>query len=417
MVRHDIQRVFTKRYIVAISLIALLSTVAYAILHMALKTSDSTALVVNISGKQRMLSQRIASLSQQYHTTIISEQSKNGDALIRPMLERAIEEMHLSNIALSTGKLNQETTVVLSDEIQRFYYGDIHLAKRVEEYLTLAKTVLSTTDPQERSGIVNELTAISNTLLPDLHAAVLQYQKEGEENISNIKSLESLAWVLTLITLMLEVIFIFQPMAHKIGELFGEIRHHEETLEQQIQMRTLSLEQANVKLEKLATHDPLTGLRNRLNFERHLELLLEHYHSHHVPFALILIDIDWFKKVNDTYGHDVGDEILKQLAVLIKNIVREEDKAYRIGGEEFVILFNRITKEDAIARAEEFRKTVKSHPFHINDLVLNITISGGIYFPNDKNSEDPTRILKCADAALYKAKRSGRDQLLLCASS
>ena len=82
-----------------------------------------------------------------------------------------------------------------------------------------------------------------------------------------------------------------------------------------------------------------------------------------------------------------------------------------------MILFNRITKEDAIARVEEFRKTVKSHPFYINDVVLNITIIGGIYFPNDKNSEDPTRILKCADAALYKAKRSGRDQLLLCASS
>lgn len=415
--RHELQSIFTKRYVVAITVIAILSTIAFSILQIVLKSSDSTALVVNISGKQRMLSQRIASLSQQYHFDIIHNDKEKADTITRPMLEQAINEMHQANIALSTGHLEHNRIIPLSEEIYNFYFGDIGLAKRVESYLIQARVITRTTDDTKRVLLISELTTLSNTLLPDLNAAVIQYQKEGENNISNIEHLESAAWILTIITLLLEIIFIFQPMAHKIGELFSELQHHQETLEDQIQMRTLFLEQANAKLEKLATHDPLTGLHNRLNFERHLEKIVKHYGQNHVPFALLLIDIDWFKKINDTYGHDVGDEVLKQLADLINTTVREEDKAYRVGGEEFVILFNRITKEDGIARVEKFKQMVKSHEFQINNLILHITVSGGIYFPDNQNCKAPSEILKCADTTLYQAKRSGRDNILLCPNS
>lgn len=239
---------FTKRYIVAISLIAILSSGAFYILNLALKTGDTTALVINISGKQRMLSQRIASLSQYHQRTINSQSDAKHLKVISFELQKALTEMHKANIALSSGKMSEEIQVPLSQEIANFYFGDINLKNRVEEYIAKTKLLLTLQDNSKREQLLDEIVMTSRMLLPDLHAAVLQYQKEGEENINNIRNLETLALVLTLFTLMLEIILIFQPMANKIGELFSKLEHNKENLEYQVKLRTISLEQAKATM-------------------------------------------------------------------------------------------------------------------------------------------------------------------------
>jgi len=409
MQAQELKASFTKRYVIAISLIALLSTGAFYFLHLGLKTSASTALIVNMSGKQRMLSQRVASLSQQYY---FYSDSKNAHMeAVRADLLLAAEEMARANAALSSGKLKEGVEVKLSPEILEIYYGEIALKKRVEQYLERAKRLSQTPSRDESAELFREIVHISNTLLQDLNTAVLQYQIEGEKNIAEVKQLETLVWIVTLITLLLEVIFIFQPMAHKIRELFQEVLWNQENLEQQISIRTMSLEHANTKLLQMASHDPLTGLKNRLNMERDLEELITQYDKHHLPYAVLMLDIDWFKKINDSYGHDAGDFVLCEISKIMLENVRVQDSVYRAGGEEFVIIFNRITKEQAIEKAEEIRINIQKHQFIFDNHVLQCTVSGGIYHPDIRKSSTVQGVLKLADNALYEAKHSGRNNI------
>lgn len=411
MQAQELKASFTKRYVIAISLIALLSSGAFYFLHLGLKTSASTALIVNMSGKQRMLSQRVASLSQQYYFYSNHNVKSIRQEAIRADLLSAIEEMARANAALSSGKLKEGIDVRLSPEILEIYYGEMALKKRVEQYLERAKRLSQTPSQEESAVLVHEIVHISNTLLQDLNTAVLQYQIEGEENIAEVKQLETLVWIATLITLLLEVIFIFQPMAHKIRELFQEVLWNQENLEQQISIRTMSLEHANTKLLQMASHDPLTGLKNRLNMERDLEELITQYDKHHLPYAVLMLDIDWFKKINDSYGHDAGDFVLCEISKIMLENVRIQDSVYRAGGEEFVIIFNRITKEQAVEKAEEIRINIQKHQFVFDNQVLQCTVSGGIYHPDIRKSSTVQGVLKLADNALYEAKHSGRNNI------
>lgn len=404
---------FTKRYILALMLIALLSTGAYYILVFALKTSDSTALIVNKSAKQRMYSQRIASFSQQYYRSTYVKENSFEHETIQLTLEEAINEMRQANNTLSSGNINKDVHIKLSTAMAELYFGDTNLKKRVDDYLDLAKKLTKAQTQDEALNILDHLLLLSNPLLEDLNAAVFQYQKEGEENIENIRYLESLAWIVTLFALLMEVIFIFQPMANMIKLFIQNEKSHSERLEQEIKIRTYSLEQANQKLIYNASHDPLTGLNNRFNFERELGNILSNYHVNNVPFSVLMLDIDWFKKINDTYGHNVGDYVLKELSTLLSAAIRPEDSAYRTGGEEFVIILNRISKLDAIKKAEEIRHSVENYTFICDEHNFNITISCGVYHSQCIEAQDVHEVMKLVDDALYKAKHLGRNRIVL----
>lgn len=404
-----LKETFTKRYILALFLVALLATAAFFILHMALKSSDSTAYIINVAGKQRMLSQRIASLSQQYHLQCYFHKvSANENALLKSTLTLLIQEMRQANTSLSSGEIATNTSA-----LETLYFGTPNLAKRVETYLSLSEEVLEAKSQNPSHTLLSELLHYAETLLPDLNTAVELYQKEGETKIALIKNLELGAWILTLTTLLLEIIFIFQPMAHAIKTLFLKTSWQYHELEQQVKARTLDLEQTNQKLSHLASHDPLTGLKNRLHLEDELDRLMLHYKINHLPYAVAMLDVDWFKKVNDTYGHDAGDFVLCELSKLFVSTVRQEDTIFRSGGEEFVIIFNRIKQEDVFNRCELIRQRVEAHTFVYKGDILKITISGGVYHPDDKEVLSVREVLKHADNALYLAKSKGRNRIVM----
>lgn len=410
----NITSIFTKYYVIAIFLIAFLASAAFITLHIGLKLSDSSALVVNTSGKQRMLSQRIASLAQQYYLqTYGSEKftSISHDDLALD-LQMQINQMRLNANALSTGNLNETTHVKLSKRIHELYFGSTNLKQRIDIYLALSESLLRAKSKPEALKILPKLIALSNTLLPNLMDTVLQYQKESENNITLIRTIAFITLILILFTLMLETIFIFQPMANKIHNLFQKILSNQKNLQQQVEIRTLSLEQANLKLLHLASHDPLTELKNRLNLEKDLEQLLIHHKINHSPFAVAMLDIDWFKKINDDYGHDAGDFVLHEIAKILTENIREEDSVYRAGGEEFVILFNRITREEAFNRTNNIRLKIQEHLFSHNEHTIRLTIRGGLYHPELEQALDVKEILKSADVALYAAKNLGRNKII-----
>lgn len=167
---------------------------------------------------------------------------------------------------------------------------------------------------------------------------------------------------------------------------------------------------------ELALTDPLTGLYNRRYMERHLETLAERAGQSRRPFSLVMLDIDHFKPINDTYGHDAGDEVLREFALRIQHNLRGIDLACRFGGEEFVIVMPDADIKTAQAVGERLRAYVASAPFLVSNgsKKLDVTISVGVSTRLD--GDRPEQILKRADEALYRAKRSGRNRVVTAAA-
>ncbi|HEX8048253.1 PleD family two-component system response regulator [Rhizobium sp.] len=168
---------------------------------------------------------------------------------------------------------------------------------------------------------------------------------------------------------------------------------------------------------ELAVTDALTGLNNRRYLDNHLKILFNRSLARGRPLSILITDIDRFKLVNDTYGHDAGDEVLKEFAARIRSTVRGADLACRYGGEEFVVVMPDTPPEVAAAVAERLRAAVETVPVTLREsgAALNITASFGISSRLD-SIEAPEQLMKQADLALYEAKKAGRNRVVAAAA-
>lgn len=192
----------------------------------------------------------------------------------------------------------------------------------------------------------------------------------------------------------------------------------QEELENRVQERTLELnialqelEEANHELEQKNTLDALTGLFNRRFYDQ--KILAEYRRSKRnlTPLSLVIIDIDHFKSVNDTYGHLAGDECLVWISKHIKkSLKRSADMAFRYGGEEFCLILPDTDAKGAMIFAEHLRKSIIQKAYEYNDISIPLTISNGIFTYIQQDNIMPEQIFSCADQALYQAKHEGRNQ-------
>ncbi len=168
---------------------------------------------------------------------------------------------------------------------------------------------------------------------------------------------------------------------------------------------------------ELAVTDPLTGLHNRRYMFGQLDALSQRAAKGGAPVAALLLDIDHFKKINDSFGHDVGDEVLREFAVRLASNVRAIDLPCRYGGEEFVAIMPDTTVEAAHMIAERIRRYISGSPFRVagGSELLTVTISIGVAGMHDEN-DTPEALLKRADAALYEAKAAGRNRVIASAA-
>jgi two-component system cell cycle response regulator len=166
-----------------------------------------------------------------------------------------------------------------------------------------------------------------------------------------------------------------------------------------------------------AITDGLTGLHNRRYMESHLETLAEQAGQRSKPLALMMLDIDFFKSINDSYGHDAGDDVLREFAVRVRKSIRGIDLACRYGGEEFVIVMPETDMHVAGMVAERLRRSIAGEPFSIDkgSKRIEVTISIGLS-TLEKKGEPIVDVLKRADVALYRAKHDGRNRVVAAAA-
>jgi len=175
----------------------------------------------------------------------------------------------------------------------------------------------------------------------------------------------------------------------------------------------LALQQREQKLQEQAISDPLTGLYNRRYLSEFLPRELVRCRRSATPVAVMLIDLDHFKRINDSFGHEAGDVVLKAIAALLKSKVRGSDMACRYGGEEFALILPETDLDAAVRRAEVIRLAIAHLGLgHAGTLLGKITTSLGIaLFP--VHGEDSESLLRVADVALYAAKGAGRDRVVV----
>lgn len=210
----------------------------------------------------------------------------------------------------------------------------------------------------------------------------------------------------------------FGDLARQFNRLRMELNDANERLQLKIDLADSKLLATNQKLlqqslelQQLSITDSLTGLYNRRHFditaESEIALSLRHGENN----SLLLIDIDFFKKINDVYGHDVGDMVLRDVAKVLRQHTRKSDVVCRIGGEEFAILCKRVDTLGAMAVAEKLRAAIEAQRVRAGNQVLSLTISiGAASIPEASDIDSVEKLLKATDVALYQSKKLGRNR-------
>lgn len=201
-----------------------------------------------------------------------------------------------------------------------------------------------------------------------------------------------------------------QGLFHEVSKRNRELVSVNQSLEAKVVERTRELQNANAALEKLALTDALTGLPNRRSGIARLAREWDDAVTRKLPLACLMLDADRFKEINDTYGHDAGDEVLQRLARKLQDTLRSNDLVCRMGGDEFMIILPDTSAEGAVTVAEHLKAAIASLrvPLGTSTWKGSICIGGTIHHPS---MLDYTALIKAADAALYVAKRSGRNSV------
>lgn len=196
-------------------------------------------------------------------------------------------------------------------------------------------------------------------------------------------------------------------------ELRARVKTHIELKKtrESLKIKNQSLIETYAKFKILATTDPLTKLFNRRKMMKCIEQELVNYNKNHHPFSIVICDIDFFKRINDTYGHNFGDYILMSVAEILKNNIREQDIVSRWGGEEFLLMFPNTIDNEAFELTESLRKKIEENVFYQMEISVKTTMTFGIFVYNE--AESLNSLISKADCALYKGKENGRNCVVM----
>lgn len=383
------KRTITLRYVAALALVAALAVFTYILFRHVMETIDRSADMTAATGSQRLLIQQV--LAQCLLLAAADDEEARRD--IRAHLARAVNRLEANHQRLLADLDDPHSFAAHAPELVTIYFKPPYeLDKRMRFFIDSTRTFYHTdggrpalSDPKFQ----NVLAFGENDLLRDLSAVVQAYQHRALARLTTLRHVEAGATAGMLVLLGAVGLFILRPMVRRI------------CADRQ------RLEGANEALTELAVTDQLTGAYNRLKFNQVMEHELKRFDRYGQPFSVVMFDIDHFKRVNDTYGHAAGDDMLRELAKRVMSAVRGVDWLFRYGGEEFVVAAPQTDLEHATALAEKLRELVAATPFP-HDIAGTISLGVAQAHPGDTAES----LMKRVDAALYEAKNSGRNRVV-----
>ena len=280
--------------------------------------------------------------------------------------------------------------------------------------------VLAVVGSGKGKQLMDSIRAEKNSFIQLEEGALSRYEAEFQ---SNMRHLFIVIVTISLLMLLFAILFsylIYREIQHRLKNLVHLETQHlleiQEDTNKQLQQANVNLQVSAEKIQQMAYHDTLTGLPNRKLFSDRLGIALAQAQRNQIKAGITMLDLDHFKGVNDTLGHDVGDLLLKAAAERLRAALRKGDTVARFGGDEFVLILPDLEViEDAIQVAQKIVDSFRK-PFLIDTHQLVVTTSIGIaIYPNDGTDEGI--LLKNADIAMYQAKQTGRDRYQLCKKS
>lgn len=376
-------RALTWAYMTAFGLIATLTIASHMVTaYITYKQKESTTISHQIS-RQRGLVQGIPLHASNY--------DRLGGKLDRDFLIQSIRDMEESHIYL-TNVITKKSKIL--SEI--YFDPPLYLDPQVKKFLEMAKQYLDSPANNEHQRKIRAkaldyiVRQSSGLLLPSLDSALEKYQTDTMREIARYYNLQLWGTFIILMVLLTEAAFIFRPLVSRID------KYH-----------TLLLRQA--------LEDPLTKLPNRRAFMNRAIPEIQQSARQKEPLFVVLADLDHFKLVNDTYGHEVGDKVLQHFARILKKSLRTGDIIGRVGGEEFALILVRPTGPGGGTKVlERLCNKVANTPckYELSDgstATLKYTVSMGFVAITPKQETSIEELLRQADEALYKAKEQGRN--------
>ena len=373
-------------YLGTLAFIAILISASIIIIDYIAAEESSMVEVNDIGGRQRMLSERVVHLLLEY---AVETDAGARDDIIE-LINLSLVAFDKTHNLLIRGHLSSGQTVLFSDNIDDIFFGaPEYLDKKARIFIYNTREVLG----REWSPILISnyyLKQLREAAKQDLHSSMealaAQYTENSQVRITRLRMVVAALLGGIVIVVFGVGIFVFIPM-------FRRIEHQEQ------------------ELHKKAFIDPLTNCHNRRSFLANAGTAFERSRRYDHTFAVLYIDIDHFKSINDTHGHAVGDEAIKQMTRICEENIRDSDVLGRLGGDEFGIILQECGLDYATQTAEKLRSCVSDHiiPGDTTAIRISISIGAVTIIASDDDAFD---ILKRADKNLYEAKQMGRNLVI-----
>lgn len=336
-----------------------------------------------------------------------------------PILLKRVAKKNISNLAdLIKDSLLPSISIELDEKLARFCIkiGDSpslifeeDIQKEIEEFIAKRFEADRKIVHQKTSDIAKLITLMSQ----HLNDAIAS-NTNGAKKVSNIKSnIEKIDLKTTEHSKLIELQNQLVSAAKTIENEMSQATHNLSEGKSQVDNLKERIKNLEIELEltrKKSKIDDLTALLNRGAFDEECEKFEAKYNRDKKNYAIVFFDLDYFKMINDTYGHEAGDSVLKTFAVLLKKETREIDIIARYGGEEFVALVNFKTKPDLASYVNRIQKIVRGSKFKFKNEKIKVTFSAGVSIRSNHHSFADT--INSADKLLYNAKNSGRDKIV-----
>jgi len=377
---------YQRIYLTTFALIALLITTSLIIIDYIAAEESLMVEVHDIGGRQRMLSERTVHLLLEY----AAEKEPGARDQIVKLIELSLQQFDKTHKRLIRGRLSAGDTVIFLDSIDDIFFGEAeYLDEKARIFIYNIREVLAKEWSPDliSSYYLKQLREATKQVLHNgLDTLAIEYTRYGKSRIMRLRIIVAILLGGIVVVLCGVGVFVFNPMFKRI-----------ETQEQE--------------LHNMAFIDPLADCHNRRSFLTSAEIAFERSRRYNHTFAILYLDIDRFKDLNDNYGHAIGDDAIKELTRICQDNIRDSDILGRIGGDEFGIILQECGLDFAVQTAEKLRQRISDHIISCDAGTIQFSISVGAatIMGSDKDIDD---ILKRADKYLYKAKRTGRNLVI-----